>query len=50
LINFIDINPSITIPVSVFQETEYLLKEFKDLKVSRTTAHNFMRSEYNLSF
>ncbi|KAG1131033.1 hypothetical protein G6F38_013405 [Rhizopus arrhizus] len=44
VINFIDANPS----ASVVEVTEYLLKQFHDLKVSRSTIYNFMRSECNL--
>ncbi|KAG0784376.1 hypothetical protein G6F16_012117 [Rhizopus arrhizus] len=44
-INFIDANPS----ASVVKVTEHLLKQFHDLKVSRSTVYNFMRSECNLS-
>ncbi|KAG0755293.1 hypothetical protein G6F57_010065 [Rhizopus arrhizus] len=44
-INFIDANPS----ASVVKVTEHLLKQFHDLKFSRSTVYNFMRSECNLS-
>ncbi|OAD70881.1 Homeodomain-like DNA binding domain-containing transcription factor [Phycomyces blakesleeanus NRRL 1555(-)] len=44
-INFIDANPS----ASVVEVTENLLKQFYDLKVSRSTVYSFMRSEFNLS-
>jgi transposase len=43
--NFIDANPS----AAVVEVTEHLLKRFHDLKVSRSTVYNFMRSECNLS-
>ncbi|CEJ01567.1 hypothetical protein RMCBS344292_15590 [Rhizopus microsporus] len=42
--NFIDANPS----AAVVEVTEHLLKRFHDLKVSRSTVYNFMRSECNL--
>ncbi|KAI8393311.1 uncharacterized protein BYT42DRAFT_619149 [Radiomyces spectabilis] len=45
VVNFIDANPS----ASVVEVTEHLLKQFHDLKVSRNTVYNFMRSECNLS-
>ncbi|KAG1052738.1 hypothetical protein G6F43_005137 [Rhizopus delemar] len=45
VINFIDANPSAT----VIEVTEHLLKQFHDLKVSRSTVNNFMRRECNLS-
>ncbi|CEG83371.1 hypothetical protein RMATCC62417_17300 [Rhizopus microsporus] len=45
VINFIDANPS----ASVVEVAEHLLKQFHDLKVSRSTVYNFMRSECNLS-
>ncbi|KAG1442515.1 hypothetical protein G6F56_011033 [Rhizopus delemar] len=45
VISFIDANPSAT----VVQVTENLLERFNDLKISRSTVYNFMRSEYNLS-
>ncbi|KAI8047840.1 uncharacterized protein B0P05DRAFT_642167 [Gilbertella persicaria] len=44
-INFIDANPSATI----VEVTEHLSTQFHDLKVSRSTVYNFMRSECNLS-
>ncbi|CEG80910.1 hypothetical protein RMATCC62417_15173 [Rhizopus microsporus] len=44
-INFIDANPSAT----VVEVTEHLLKQFHDLKVSRSTGYNFIRSGCNLS-
>ncbi|CEP11165.1 hypothetical protein [Parasitella parasitica] len=45
VINFIDANPSAT----VVEVTEHLSTQFHDLKVSRSTVYNFMRSECNLS-
>ncbi|KAL1931841.1 hypothetical protein VTP01DRAFT_8897 [Rhizomucor pusillus] len=45
VIHFIDANPS----ASVVEVTEHLLERFNDLKVSRSTVYNFMRSEYSLS-
>ncbi|KAG1161086.1 hypothetical protein G6F37_003393 [Rhizopus arrhizus] len=45
IVNFIDTNPS----AAVDEVTEYLLKRFNDLKVSRSTVYNFMRCECNLS-
>ncbi|KAG1455256.1 hypothetical protein G6F56_007111 [Rhizopus delemar] len=45
VINFIDANPSAT----VVEVNEYLLKQFHDLKVSRSTINNFTRRECNLS-
>ncbi|CEG77942.1 hypothetical protein RMATCC62417_12613 [Rhizopus microsporus] len=45
VVNFIDTNPS----ESVVEVTEHLLKRFNDLKISRSTVYNFMRSECNLS-
>ncbi|CEG81567.1 hypothetical protein RMATCC62417_15755 [Rhizopus microsporus] len=45
VVNLIDTNPSAT----VVEVTEHLLKRFNDLKVSRSTVYNFMRSECNLS-
>ena len=45
VINFIDSNPS----ASVVEATEHLLNRFDDLKVSRSAAYNFMKSECNLS-
>jgi transposase len=45
VINFIDASPS----AAVVEVTEHLLKRFHDLKVSRSTVYNFMRSECNLS-
>ncbi|CEP13237.1 hypothetical protein [Parasitella parasitica] len=46
VVNFIDTNPSAT----VVEVTEHLLKQFTDLKVSRSTVYNFiMRNECNLS-
>lgn len=45
LINFIDANLS----ASVVEVAEHLLKRFKDLKISRSTVYNFMRSECNFS-
>ncbi|OAD80497.1 Homeodomain-like DNA binding domain-containing transcription factor [Phycomyces blakesleeanus NRRL 1555(-)] len=45
IITFIDSNPSAT----VVEVAEHLLKQFHDLKVSRSTVNNFMRCERNLS-
>lgn len=45
VVNFIDTNPSAT----VVEVTEHLLKQFTDLKVSRSTVYNFMRNECSLS-
>ncbi|CEG75084.1 hypothetical protein RMATCC62417_10190 [Rhizopus microsporus] len=45
IINFIDASPS----AAVVEVTEHLLKRFHDLKISRNTVNNFMRSECNLS-
>ncbi|KAG0176633.1 hypothetical protein DFQ29_005880 [Apophysomyces sp. BC1021] len=45
VMNFIDVNPSAT----VVEVAEHLLERFPDLKVSRGTVYNFMRSECNLS-
>ncbi|KAG0747888.1 hypothetical protein G6F62_002141 [Rhizopus arrhizus] len=45
VIDFIDANPS----ADVVEVTEHLLNRFNDLKVSRSTVYNFMRSECNLS-
>ncbi|KAI9026002.1 hypothetical protein CLU79DRAFT_691671, partial [Phycomyces nitens] len=45
IINFIDANPS----ASIVEVTEHLLNQFDDLKVSRSTVYNFMKSECNLS-
>ncbi|KAG1183129.1 hypothetical protein G6F36_008671 [Rhizopus arrhizus] len=45
VVNFIDANPS----ASVVEVTGHLLKQFHDLKISRSTVYNFMRSECNLS-
>jgi transposase len=45
VISFIDANLSAT----VVEVTEHLLKQFQDLKVSRSTVNNFMRRECNLS-
>ncbi|KAL1926844.1 hypothetical protein VTP01DRAFT_5490 [Rhizomucor pusillus] len=45
IIDFIDANPS----AAVVEVTEHLVKQFNDLKVSRSTVYNFMRTEYNLS-
>jgi transposase len=45
VIDFIDANPS----AAVVEVTEHLLNRFNDLKVSRSTVYNFMRSECNLS-
>ncbi|CEG74426.1 hypothetical protein RMATCC62417_09650 [Rhizopus microsporus] len=45
VVNFIDTNPS----AAVVEVAERLLKRFNDLKVSRSTVYNFMRSECNLS-
>ncbi|KAG0975087.1 hypothetical protein G6F29_011780 [Rhizopus arrhizus] len=45
VINFIDVNPSAT----VVEVTEHLSTQFHDLKVSRSTVYNFMKSECNLS-
>ncbi|CEG76421.1 hypothetical protein RMATCC62417_11318 [Rhizopus microsporus] len=45
VINFIDGNPT----ASVVEVTEHLLNRFSDLKVSRSTIYNFMKSECNLS-
>ncbi|KAG1473224.1 hypothetical protein G6F56_001073 [Rhizopus delemar] len=45
VINFIDTNPS----ASVVEVVEHSLSQFHDLKVSRSTVYNFMRSEYKLS-
>ncbi|CEG76488.1 hypothetical protein RMATCC62417_11382 [Rhizopus microsporus] len=44
-VNFIDANLSTT----VVEVIEHLLKRFNNLKVSRSTVYNFMRSECNLS-
>ncbi|KAG0945437.1 hypothetical protein G6F29_004602 [Rhizopus arrhizus] len=43
--NYLNANPS----AAVVEVTEYLLKRFKNLKISRGTVYNFMRSECNLS-
>ncbi|KAG1392301.1 hypothetical protein G6F58_012540 [Rhizopus delemar] len=43
--DFIDANPS----AAVVEVTDHLLNRFDDLKVSRSTVYNFMRSECNLS-
>ncbi|KAI9013756.1 hypothetical protein CLU79DRAFT_768611, partial [Phycomyces nitens] len=45
VIDFIDANPS----AAVVEVAEHLLNRFNDLKVSRSTVYNFMRSECNLS-
>lgn len=45
VIDFIDANPS----AAVVEVTEHLLNRYNDLKVSRSTVYNFMRSECNLS-
>ena len=45
VVDFIDANPS----AAVVEVTDYLLNRFDDLKISRSTVYNFMRSEYNLS-
>ncbi|KAK4513180.1 uncharacterized protein ATC70_012975 [Mucor velutinosus] len=45
VIDFIDANPF----AAVVEVTEHLLNRFNDLKVSRSTVYNFMRSECNLS-
>ncbi|KAL1929533.1 hypothetical protein VTP01DRAFT_1671 [Rhizomucor pusillus] len=45
VIHFIDANPS----ASVVEVTEHLPERFNDLKVSRSTVYNFMRSECSLS-
>ncbi|KAG1057593.1 hypothetical protein G6F43_000574 [Rhizopus delemar] len=44
VVDFIDTNPSAV----VVEVTEHLLKRFNDLKVSRSTVYNFMRSECSL--
>ncbi|KAL1925859.1 hypothetical protein VTP01DRAFT_7283 [Rhizomucor pusillus] len=43
--DFIDANHSAV----VVEVTEHLVKQFNDLKVSRSTVYNFMRTECNLS-
>jgi hypothetical protein len=45
VMNYIDANPSAT----VVEVTENLLKRFNNLKVSRSTVYNFIRSECNPS-
>ncbi|CEP19756.1 hypothetical protein [Parasitella parasitica] len=45
IINFIDANPS----ASIVEVTEHLLNQFDNLKVSRSTVYNFMKSECKLS-
>ncbi|CEI92055.1 hypothetical protein RMCBS344292_06329 [Rhizopus microsporus] len=45
VVESIDANPSAT----VVEVTKHLLKRFSDLKVSRSTAYNFMRRECSLS-
>jgi transposase len=45
VVNFIDANPS----ASVVEVTEHLLKQFNELKISRSTVYNFMRNECNFS-
>ncbi|CEI93610.1 hypothetical protein RMCBS344292_07841 [Rhizopus microsporus] len=44
VVNFIDVNFSAT----VVEVTEHLLKRFHDLKVSRSTVYNSIKSECNL--
>ncbi|KAI9282316.1 hypothetical protein BY458DRAFT_552534 [Sporodiniella umbellata] len=45
IINFIDASPS----ASIVEVTEHLLNQFDDLKVSRSTVYDFMKSKCNLS-
>ncbi|KAG1038496.1 hypothetical protein G6F43_012680 [Rhizopus delemar] len=45
VVKFIDANPS----AAAVEVIEHLLNRFNDLKVSRSTVYNFMRSDCNLS-